>query len=208
MRKATRREWAGKGGNGRRQTPGPDLTTAAGTTVGKLNATDRDQPGTNHVKIRYTLLDGLDLFSIQPNTGVITTVTDSLDREVNPDTFAHLPITRFNFVAFVSPRQTKDKYLVTVKIQDMAGASSGLSNTGTATIVVGDINDNPPTFVKTSVSDRHIRGGVVNSPRPNLSLEFSRSLVRHQREGERNGQAHPANPGGRQGFGEHAQLGF
>lgn len=61
--------------------------TAAGTTVGKLNTTDRDQPGTDHVKIRYTLLDGLDLFAIQPNTGVITTVTDSLDREVNPDSF-------------------------------------------------------------------------------------------------------------------------
>lgn len=62
--------------------------TAAGTVVGKLNATDRDQPGTNHVKIRYTLLDGLDLFSIQPNTGVITTVTDTLDREVNPNKFS------------------------------------------------------------------------------------------------------------------------
>lgn len=52
---------------------------------------------------------------------------------------------------------------MTVKIQDMAGASSGLVNTGTATIVVGDINDNPPTFLKTSVSDRHIRAGVFRT---------------------------------------------
>lgn len=55
---------------------------AAGTVVGKLNATDRDQPNTLHVKIRYTLLDGLDRFSIDRNTGVITTVMEGLDREV------------------------------------------------------------------------------------------------------------------------------
>lgn len=52
--------------------------------VGKLNATDRDQPSTKHVAIRYTLLDGRDLFSINPNTGAIATATDSLDREVDP----------------------------------------------------------------------------------------------------------------------------
>ncbi|XP_068196000.1 desmocollin 2-like protein [Antennarius striatus] len=96
----------------------------AGTVVGKVNATDRDQEGTSHVKIRYTLLDGLDRFSINSETGVITTVTNSLDREV------------------------KDKYLVTVQIKDMDGAVNGLSNTGTATITLADINDNPPTFTK------------------------------------------------------------
>lgn len=76
---------------------------AAGTVVGKLNATDRDQPGTNHVKIRYTLLDGLDLFSIQPNTGVITTVTDTLDREVNPDKFSHVFSFSLQLCGFSSP---------------------------------------------------------------------------------------------------------
>ncbi|XP_011617136.2 desmocollin-2-like [Takifugu rubripes] len=129
----------------------------AGTTVGKINATDRDQPGTNHVKIRYTLLDGLNLFSIQPNTGVITTVTDSLDRE------------------------TKDKYLVTVKIQDMAGASSGLSNTGTATIVVGDINDNPPTFTETSydasVKENEIDKFILRIPVNDKDLENTPNWV-------------------------------
>lgn len=97
-----------------------------GTIVGKVNGTDRDKEKTLHVKIRYSLLDGLDLFSIDPETGVITTVTNTLDRE------------------------TKDKHLVTVKIQDMEGAVKGLSNTGTATITLGDINDNPPTFKTTS----------------------------------------------------------
>ncbi|XP_044076580.1 desmocollin 2 like [Siniperca chuatsi] len=98
----------------------------AGTMVGTVNATDRDLKGSLHVKIRYTLLTGLDLFTINPNTGVITTATNTLDREV------------------------KDKHMVTVQIKDMDGAVNGLSNTGTATITLGDINDNPPTFTKTS----------------------------------------------------------
>ncbi|XP_070701530.1 desmocollin 2-like protein isoform X2 [Pempheris klunzingeri] len=98
----------------------------AGTVVGKVNTTDRDQKGTLHVEIRYSLLTGLDLFDINPKTGVITTVTNTLDREV------------------------KDKHMVTVQIKDFNGAVNGLSNTGTATITLADINDNPPTFTKTS----------------------------------------------------------
>ncbi|XP_023282988.1 desmocollin-2-like [Seriola lalandi dorsalis] len=97
-----------------------------GTVVGKVNATDKDQEGTLHVKIRYTLLSALNLFAINPQTGVITTVTNTLDRE------------------------EKDKHLVTVQIQDLDGAVNGLKATGTATITVGDINDNPPTFKETS----------------------------------------------------------
>ncbi|KAG7214812.1 hypothetical protein INR49_010704 [Caranx melampygus] len=98
----------------------------AGTLVGKVNATDRDMEGTTHVKIRYTLLSGLNLFNINPRTGEITTVTNTLDRE------------------------EKEKHLVTVQIQDLDGAVNGLKTTGTATITLGDINDNPPTFQKTS----------------------------------------------------------
>ncbi|KAK9539279.1 hypothetical protein VZT92_004395 [Zoarces viviparus] len=101
--------------------------SAAGTVVGKVNATDTDQADTLHVKIRYSLKTGLDLFAINPDTGVITTVTNTLDRE------------------------TKDKHMVTVEIKDMYGAVSGMSSTGTATITVGDINDNPPTFTTSSL---------------------------------------------------------
>lgn len=98
----------------------------AGTVVGKVNAVDRDQAGSLHVKIRYSLKTGMDLFAINSATGIITTVTNTLDREL------------------------KDKHLVVVEIKDMDGAVNGLFNTGTATITVGDINDNAPTFTKTS----------------------------------------------------------
>ncbi|KAM9789498.1 desmocollin 2-like protein, partial [Neosynchiropus ocellatus] len=103
-----------------------DEQTRAGTVVGKINATDKDQPGTKHVKIKYTLLSGLDRFAINPSTGVITTVTNTLDRE------------------------TQDKYLVAVKLQDLDGAVGGNPTTGTVTITVGDINDNAPTFKQAS----------------------------------------------------------
>ncbi|XP_034469320.1 desmocollin 2 like [Hippoglossus hippoglossus] len=98
----------------------------AGTVVGKVNASDKDEPGSKHVKIKYSLKNGLDLFAINSDTGVITTVTNTLDREV------------------------KDTHLVNVEIRDMEGAVNGLFNTATATITVGDINDNPPTFTKAS----------------------------------------------------------
>lgn len=39
----------------------------------------------------------------------------------------------------------------------MEGAVTGLSNTATATITVGDINDNPPTFTKVSVSAKQFQ---------------------------------------------------
>ncbi|KAM7400568.1 hypothetical protein PAMA_004989 [Pampus argenteus] len=97
-----------------------------GTVVGKVEATDRDQEGTQHVKIRYSLLSELALFSIHPQTGVISTITNTLDREV------------------------KDTHMVIVQIRDMDGAPNGLFSTGTATIRLTDINDNPPTFTKTS----------------------------------------------------------
>ncbi|XP_010774155.1 desmocollin 2-like protein [Notothenia coriiceps] len=97
-----------------------------GTIVGKVNAEDIDEVGSLHVKIKYTLENGFNRFAIHPVTGVITTTTNTLDREA------------------------KDKYLVKVIIKDMDGANTGLSNTGTATITVTDINDNPPTFTETS----------------------------------------------------------
>lgn len=58
------------------------MNLSSGAIVGQVNATDRDEAGTDHTKISYTLLDGKDLFSIDSNTGVIKTTTATLDREV------------------------------------------------------------------------------------------------------------------------------
>lgn len=100
--------------------------SSSGTVVGKVNATDRDQEGTDHVAIVYSLLTGTDLFTINSLTGEIRTKSTALDRE------------------------TQDKHLVTIQIKDMKGASHGLATTGTATIHLKDINDNPPTFKQSS----------------------------------------------------------
>lgn len=63
----------------------------------------------------------------------------------------------FNMLSFIESfchlfLQTKDTYKVIVRIKDMNGQDNCLSNTGTATITLADINDNLPTFTKPSVS--------------------------------------------------------
>lgn len=62
----------------------------------------------------------LNLFSINASTGTIYTVLRSLDREV------------------------EDRYLVVVEARD----GGGLAGTGTATIMVSDVNDHPPVFTQ------------------------------------------------------------
>lgn len=62
------------------------MLNSTGAVVGQLSATDRDQQGTPHVKIRYELMSETGLFAIKPETGVITTLTSTLDREVSTHT--------------------------------------------------------------------------------------------------------------------------
>ncbi|XP_061097128.1 neural-cadherin [Conger conger] len=99
----------------------------ADTSIMEMRANDLDDPkaGKNAV-LTYQIIQNvrneinLNLFSINPATGTIYTVLRSLDREV------------------------EDRYLVVVEAQD----GGGLSGTGTATIVVSDINDHPPVFTQ------------------------------------------------------------
>ncbi|XP_074841792.1 neural-cadherin-like [Carettochelys insculpta] len=98
-----------------------------GTTVVEMKAIDFDDPraGKNAV-LTYRLIQNvqnefnLNLFSIDPVTGTICTVLRSLDRE------------------------KEDKYLVVVEGRD----GGGLTGTGTATILVTDVNDHAPAFTR------------------------------------------------------------
>ncbi|TSK58110.1 Desmocollin-1 [Bagarius yarrelli] len=97
------------------------------TIIGKVNATDRDEPDTPHTKIKYTLQNGTNLFRIDPYTGVISAATNVLDREA------------------------AEKHFIGIEIRDMGGASNGLFSTGIAMVTLTDINDNPPTFMKSKL---------------------------------------------------------
>ncbi|XP_062933039.1 desmocollin-3 isoform X1 [Cynocephalus volans] len=97
-----------------------------GTTVGVVCATDRDEPDTMHTRLKYSILEQTPkspgLFSVHPSTGVITTISQYMDREV------------------------VDKYTLIMKVQDMDGQFFGLIGTSTCIITVKDSNDNAPTF--------------------------------------------------------------
>lgn len=57
-----------------------------GSTVGQVCATDKDEPDTLHTRLKYSILQQLPasptLFAMHPTTGVITTTSSQLDREV------------------------------------------------------------------------------------------------------------------------------
>lgn len=99
----------------------------ADTSIMEMRATDLDDPkvGKNAL-LTYRIVQNvrneinLNLFSINPSTGTIYTVLRSLDREV------------------------KHRYLVVVEAVD----GGGLSGTGTATILVSDVNDHAPAFTQ------------------------------------------------------------
>ncbi|TTA40571.1 Neural-cadherin [Bagarius yarrelli] len=99
----------------------------ADTSIMEMQATDLDDPKTGkNAVLTYRIVQNvrneinLNLFSINPATGTIYTVLRSLDREV------------------------EDHYLVVVEARD----GGGLSGTGTATIIVSDVNDHPPVFTQ------------------------------------------------------------
>uniref|UniRef100_A0A8C0W5A5 Cadherin domain-containing protein n=1 Tax=Castor canadensis TaxID=51338 RepID=A0A8C0W5A5_CASCN len=101
-----------------------------GSSVGQVCATDKDEPDTMHTRLKYSILEQSPspptLFTMHPSTGVITTASSQLDREL------------------------MDKYLLKIKVQDMDGQYFGLQTTATCIINIGDVNDNLPTFTLTS----------------------------------------------------------
>ncbi|XP_014636795.1 PREDICTED: desmocollin-3 isoform X1 [Ceratotherium simum simum] len=119
-----------------------------GTTVGVVCATDRDEPDTMHTRLKYSILEQMPrspgLFSVHPSTGVITTVSPYLNREV------------------------VDKYSLIMKVQDMDGQFFGLMSTATCIITVKDSNDHIPTFrqnaYEASVEENTVNVEILRMP--------------------------------------------
>ncbi|XP_037129929.1 neural-cadherin [Syngnathus acus] len=97
----------------------------ADTSVMEMRAMDLDDANQGkNAALTYSIVKNvrneinLNLFSINATTGTIYTVLRSLDREL------------------------EERYLVVVEARD----GGGLAGTGTATILVSDVNDHPPVF--------------------------------------------------------------
>ncbi|XP_016312820.1 cadherin-22 [Sinocyclocheilus anshuiensis] len=94
-----------------------------GTSVMKVMASDADDPNYgSSARIVYSVLEGERFFTVDRQSGLIRTAVADLDRE------------------------TQDRYELVVKATDMAGQMGGLSGSTTVTIVITDVNDNPPRF--------------------------------------------------------------
>ncbi|XP_066480857.1 cadherin-22 [Tiliqua scincoides] len=94
-----------------------------GTSVMQVMASDADDPTYgSSARVVYSVLEGEQHFTVDSRTGVIRTAVANLDRE------------------------TQDRYEVVIRATDMAGQLGGLSGSTTVTIVVTDVNDNPPRF--------------------------------------------------------------
>ncbi|XP_056378995.1 neural-cadherin-like [Hyla sarda] len=99
----------------------------ADTTIMEMTALDLDDPkaGKNAI-LTYSIVQNvkneinLNLFAVHPSTGSIYTVLGSLDRE------------------------KEDRYLIVIEAKD----GGGLTGTGTATIIVSDVNDHAPVFTQ------------------------------------------------------------
>lgn len=50
-------------------------------------------------------------------------------------------------------REMREEYLVVIQAKDMGGHMGGLSGTTTVTVTLTDINDNPPKFSKSELTD-------------------------------------------------------
>lgn len=113
-----------------------------GTSIIQVTATDADDPTYgNSAKLVYTLVQGQQYFSVDPQTGILRTAVPDMDRE------------------------TQDQYLVVLQAKDMGGHLGGLSGTTTVTVRLTDVNDSPPRFTQStwsfSVSELAIPGAEI-----------------------------------------------
>ncbi|XP_065128485.1 cadherin-22 [Paramisgurnus dabryanus] len=112
-----------------------------GTSVMKVMASDADDPTYgSSARIVYSVLEGERFFTVDRQTGLIRTAVADLDRE------------------------TQDRYELVVKATDMAGQMGGLSGSTTVTIVITDVNDNPPRFPQKMYQFSVSEGADVGTP--------------------------------------------
>ncbi|TTI46073.1 Cadherin-24 [Bagarius yarrelli] len=92
-----------------------------------VTATDADdQTYGNSAKIVYSVIQGQQYFTVDPQTGVVRTAVSDMDRE------------------------QQSYYIVVLEARDMAGHQGGLTGTTTITVHLSDVNDNPPRFTQRS----------------------------------------------------------
>uniref|UniRef100_A0A8D3AH43 Cadherin-22 n=1 Tax=Scophthalmus maximus TaxID=52904 RepID=A0A8D3AH43_SCOMX len=112
-----------------------------GTSVMKVTASDADDPTYgSSARVVYSVLDGEKFFTVDRHTGIIMTAVADLDRE------------------------TQDRYELVVKATDMAGQMGGLSGSTTVTIVITDVNDNPPRFPQKMYQFSVSEGAAMGTP--------------------------------------------
>uniref|UniRef100_A0A8C4F8G1 Cadherin-22 n=1 Tax=Dicentrarchus labrax TaxID=13489 RepID=A0A8C4F8G1_DICLA len=112
-----------------------------GTAVMNVTASDADDPTYgSSARVVYSVLDGEKFFTVDRKTGTIMTAVADLDRE------------------------TQDRYELVVKATDMAGQMGGLSGSTTVTIVITDVNDNPPRFPQKMYHFSVSEGVAVGTP--------------------------------------------
>ncbi|XP_068197469.1 cadherin-7-like [Antennarius striatus] len=98
-----------------------------GMSVVTVVATDADDPTYgNSARLIYSILQGQPYFTVEPKTGVIRTALPNMDREV------------------------RDHFLLVVQAKDMIGQLGALSGTTSVTVMLTDVNDNPPRFPRKS----------------------------------------------------------
>ncbi|XP_039672852.1 cadherin-7-like [Perca fluviatilis] len=109
-----------------------------GTSVVTVVATDADDPTYgNSARLVYSILQGPPYFSVEPKTGVVRTALADLDREV------------------------RDHFLLVIQAKDMIGQMGGLTGTTSVTVMLTDVNDNPPRFPRRSYQFRIPESALV-----------------------------------------------
>ncbi|XP_016146711.1 uncharacterized protein [Sinocyclocheilus grahami] len=110
-----------------------------GTSVIQVTATDADDPTYgNSAKLVYSVIQGQQYFTVDPQSGILRTAVPDMDREAQA------------------------QYQVVLQARDMGGHQGGLTGTTTLTVHLSDVNDNPPRFTQSmwsfSVSELAIPG--------------------------------------------------